>query len=235
MRPTYLINLDDLNLTAEELALAQGQDRLEPMMLAAQCAWEHCLAVQTKVQADNATLSQHDDILSDMLEGQGSFEMREKCMALAHAINIGWAIMSDDGQGAMGSFDWTYVPWFMEHCVNWENGGELVYNWTRVVREKDQSLIQPKTCEVEPVRLKRLYRATVHLLLEAESEAEACDAVSGALTENLESNGMIEDWGYVRMLNGQCASPVEIHAPQGMPEDGWDLDAVAICDKQGRA
>lgn len=235
MRPTYLINLDDLNLTAEELALAQGQDRLEPMMLAAQCAWEHCLAVQTKVQADNVTLSRHDDILSDMLEGQGSFEMREKCMALAHPINIGWTIMSDDGQTAMGSFDWCFVPWFMEHCVNWEVGGELVHNWTRVVREKDQSLIQPKTCEVRPVRLKRLYRATVHLLLEATSEAEACDAVSGALSGILQLNGAIEDWRYVRMLNGQCASPVEIHAPHGIPEGGLDLDTVAICDKQGRA
>lgn len=227
MGRTYLINLDDLNLTAEELVQAQGTDRLEPMMMAAQCAWEHCGVVQSKVQANNATLTRHDDILSDMIEGQGCFEMRKTCQTLAHPINIGWAIMSDEGQAAMGCFDWDFVPWFMEHCVIWENGGTLVGNWVHVVRDKDHALMMA-TPAAPTAPLKRLYRATVHLLLEAKSAEEAADAVHGALTDTLELNGMIEDWGYVRMLNGQAAEPVEIHAPDSMPEDGWNLDNLSI-------
>jgi len=43
---------------------------------------------------------------------------------------------------------------------------------------------------------KNVYLATVKILVEADNENEACDAISQCLTHNLMDNGEIIDWQY---------------------------------------
>lgn len=81
------------------------------------------------------------------------------------------------------------------------------------------------------------YIATVHLVFEADSDAEAADAVSAMLTENLmhstdEPGGKppLIDWGYLNDGKTYChATPL----PEGAPEDleGEDLTELAPAPK----
>jgi hypothetical protein len=81
----------------------------------------------------------------------------------------------------------------------------------------------------------KAFIATVQLVLpyDVTSEAEACDAVSGALSENLmATSGAILDWSYLPMTEGAYGtampgaflSPVEIdNAPETWEADQHDV------------
>lgn len=47
--------------------------------------------------------------------------------------------------------------------------------------------------------MKRFFIATVHIMVEADNESEASDAISECLTGNLQFSGAIKDWGYRNM------------------------------------
>jgi hypothetical protein len=73
------------------------------------------------------------------------------------------------------------------------------------------------------------YIATVQIVLpyDVTSEAEACDAVSGCLSENLLMSGAILDWSYLPMtegafgttMGGPYLSPLRFNGP-----DTWEAD-----------
>lgn len=81
----------------------------------------------------------------------------------------------------------------------------------------------------------KAYIATVQLLLpgDMESTAEACDAASAALSENLMLSGAILDWSYLPLPDGvrapfdegRCADPVQVEIPNPWEADG-DLSAL---------
>lgn len=87
---------------------------------------------------------------------------------------------------------------------------EEVMTWRTDGNEQGTPNDVPRTSDVEPPRWIKRYVATVQLVLTPDdaldSEAVACDAISAALTENLESNGVIEDWAYLR-VGGQYMGP----------------------------
>lgn len=47
----------------------------------------------------------------------------------------------------------------------------------------------------------KTFIAQVHIVIEADSYAEACDAISAALTENLQYGGAILDWAYTQRVD----------------------------------
>lgn len=55
--------------------------------------------------------------------------------------------------------------------------------------------------------MKTKYVAKVQILIEADSEAEACDSISECLSGNLKYNGAILDWSY---LPDSYEAPVEV-------------------------
>jgi len=69
---------------------------------------------------------------------------------------------------------------------------------------------------------------TVHLLIDAENHASACDTVSALLTEHglyNEGAGLI-DWSYIN-CDGRFISPREANVPADYDRDEADLDAIA--------
>jgi len=65
------------------------------------------------------------------------------------------------------------------------------------------------------------YIATVRMVFEADGPADACDAVSAMLTENLRTAGCILDWAYVRQER-EHVGPRQVHLAPG---DIADLEA----------
>jgi hypothetical protein len=71
------------------------------------------------------------------------------------------------------------------------------------------------------------YIAQVVILLDVENEAEACDAVSGLLTECgiYADNSGIMDWSYVRKPDG-WVHPYEVQVPADYDRDEDDLNEL---------
>jgi hypothetical protein len=68
--------------------------------------------------------------------------------------------------------------------------------------------------------MKHLFLATVHILVEAENNAEACDSISACLTENLRQEGAIIDWQYVQDVNKVYVDPQD----KGLVDTSADMD-----------
>lgn len=86
--------------------------------------------------------------------------------------------------------------------------------------------------KIKPVRpaqhrVVERYVATVHLVLPGgnNSQAEAVDAVSAMLTDNLESHGVIDGWGYAK-FGGHWLYPSMQHvrSPEQAEDSGDILD-----------
>lgn len=79
-----------------------------------------------------------------------------------------------------------------------------------------------------------LYIATVRIVIEADNQPEACDAVSAALTENLMQSRAILNWAYPRQPSGGHASPKRVTVPIDpdwigtMEADLEELDRIAV-------
>lgn len=52
-----------------------------------------------------------------------------------------------------------------------------------------------------------VFVATVRIAVKADNNAEACDAISECLTNNLQYHGAIIDWAYLPDNNGGYAEP----------------------------
>lgn len=63
----------------------------------------------------------------------------------------------------------------------------------------------------------KFYICTIHIVIEASCEAEACDAISEMMSNNIES---VVDWGYQwdPQHPGGYKSPVEINLPKDYHE-----------------
>lgn len=78
---------------------------------------------------------------------------------------------------------------------------------------------------------KKHYVATVHLLLQVDNHAEACDAVSAMLTENLmeQPDSGLVDWCYeydphrTDSDGSFYASPQQVELPDDADEDAWHV------------
>lgn len=55
---------------------------------------------------------------------------------------------------------------------------------------------------------KSIFIATVKLAIEADNETEACDSITGCLTENLMMSEAIIDWEYCPDEKGVITGPV---------------------------
>lgn len=64
------------------------------------------------------------------------------------------------------------------------------------------------------------YIAQVLILLDVDSEGEACDAVSGLLTEGgiYEEDSGVMDWSYIRRPGGYVG-PLEVQVPPDYDRD----------------
>lgn len=73
---------------------------------------------------------------------------------------------------------------------------------------KEVRLVPVKKRPPQPPKRTMRYVATVHLVLpeEIRNENRADEAISEMLTNNLESNGAIDDWGYTK-IGGQFLRP----------------------------
>ena len=56
----------------------------------------------------------------------------------------------------------------------------------------------------------KTYIAIVKLLIPADSEAEACDAISAMLSENLQQSNAIIDWAYVNSESPKPHKEIEL-------------------------
>lgn len=69
---------------------------------------------------------------------------------------------------------------------------------TKVLTTKEyneiEKLVKPKT-DI----MKTVYVATIKVAVIAENPYEACDAMSGAMSENLITSGAIQDWQYAEL------------------------------------
>lgn len=65
----------------------------------------------------------------------------------------------------------------------------------------------------------KAYVATVQLLIVAESDAEAMDAVSNILSEYEMADGTLKDWAYLR-IGGQLLSPTERYIDEENYKEG---------------
>lgn len=130
-----ILDLNTLGLTLIERDRAHYAAHAENLAEAAQIAWEHCLDCTT---AANPT--PHQKLLADLVDDQGSYEARQWCRNLAHSINVGYAILTETAKDALGCHDWHYVPWFMEHCVDWNDTLMPHPNWVDILRQKDREL-----------------------------------------------------------------------------------------------
>lgn len=75
----------------------------------------------------------------------------------------------------------------------------------------------------------KMYVATVHLLINADNHAKACDTVSALLTETglyEGDNPALLDWAYVRR-RGIYISPREVQVPEPYDRDEEDLETIA--------
>ena len=66
------------------------------------------------------------------------------------------------------------------------------------------------------VENKKAYVATVQLLIIAESDAQAMDAISGILSD-YEMEGTLKDWAYLS-VGGQLLSPTERYIEENYEE-----------------
>jgi hypothetical protein len=60
------------------------------------------------------------------------------------------------------------------------------------------------------------YLAKVLVLVDANSEDEACDAISGLLSETAKFDGLIDEWAYAE-VNGRHVGPRAVTLPSD-----WD-------------
>lgn len=136
------MNTDDLPLTKAE------RENLTQMTLlvaqeAAMCAWEHLLEK-----------GQSMDALG------GYAQARLCCAAIAEGIHVGYCIYNKDDC----SYDWDFVPWFVDNCVIWDSPdayvhGEpaLVPDWVERCRKLDFSAPAPAPApRPDPEELLRL-------------------------------------------------------------------------------
>ena len=70
--------------------------------------------------------------------------------------------------------------------------------------------------------MKKIFLTSVQIAVIAENESEACDAISAGLTENLEQNGAILDWGY-----NNCTIPF-IDKGEYKPDEYTEGDAIEL-------
>lgn len=75
----------------------------------------------------------------------------------------------------------------------------------------------------------------VFIVVEADSESEACDAMSGALSENLKYGGAIVDWSYAKRGAG-WDHPSQITEPFASVADieDEDFDGMHVAALAGR-
>jgi hypothetical protein len=59
----------------------------------------------------------------------------------------------------------------------------------------------------------KTYLTNIKILIKAESEDEACEALSGALTNTVMGNHHIMDWGYVRLDQSEEIDHEEFSVP----------------------
>lgn len=216
------IDLKNLPLTDREFARATGCDAPHLLAEAAQILWEDVIECESSAVNGTRDNDEHVKLVAQIREQLGSIEMRYACRNLAHAMVIAHAIMPDEAQEAMSPYDWEFGPWFMRECVDWQGvptyGVTLRKDWVQIVRAKVVELEKQQAIPPQPKDEPRLWLATVRLVVEASGESEACDALGSLLTDRLESEGAIVDWGYLPLPNGRYADPVEVRYPDPMPE-----------------
>tara|TARA_R110002072_G_scaffold63430_3_gene157826 strand:+ start:519 stop:980 length:462 start_codon:yes stop_codon:yes gene_type:complete len=109
-------------LTQTETELVNRNPATEYLLMeAAMCAWE-CL------------LETHRE--KGFEDFGGAANARYLCSKLAPAIHYGYVIANKDDALAGWSYDWDFVPWFMDRCVIFTpQGVDLTPDWVNHCRE----------------------------------------------------------------------------------------------------
>lgn len=119
---------------AEQSELGKNPLTAELRVEAAMCAWEHLL----ERYRDNP------DGFDDL---GGTGQARMLCAELAPAIHYGYHVASVDDRIGGHSFDWDFVPWFLDNCVVWDSQMAYVYGHPDLV---DDWVEKCRVCLTEP-------------------------------------------------------------------------------------
>lgn len=133
------IKLHILNLTEKELAVLGGYSDLEYVKTeAALCAWEHLFENR-----------------EDFEDFNGAGQARMCCISLGYAIHVGFCVASVGDRLHGVSYDWEFVPWFMDNCVIWDTADALIHgepllkdDWIDLCRRCFEPELQPSDEEL---------------------------------------------------------------------------------------
>lgn len=89
--------------------IAANENRLELLLEAAQCIWEAVIEPPMKKKAEKVRSKVGTVELRYMLRNN----------ELLHACLDGWDIIQATNDGCMVPYDWKYIPWFVEVCLDW--------------------------------------------------------------------------------------------------------------------
>ena len=98
----------------------------EILLETVQCVWE---AVENRlIQANNKDAA---ELIREVVGTPGLRSMFRE-MDLLNACDEGWKLIQGKTEGSMIPYDWKYVPWFINECLEWNTKASTVTlrdNW----------------------------------------------------------------------------------------------------------
>lgn len=143
------------------------------------CMWEWFIGCEKDEDAGTHVPEAYQ-MLNKRREEVGTVALREWCVELAPLVNEAWETFDSIYQGVW-SFDWDFVPWFMENCLENSPSGEvqnkLDYVFlagVKAVHLKHPEISEPKTFTVcIQVRIGEHVVDTVQAVDASEAELKA--------------------------------------------------------------
>lgn len=91
---------------------------------AAQCIWEHILENR-----------KHFDPFFKEL-GSAEFRDRLRDPQILDACCAGWDSLTQDEQEDFAAYDWEYVPWFVDNCLQWDDPKSVMLkpDWLHILK-----------------------------------------------------------------------------------------------------
>jgi hypothetical protein len=109
----------------------------ELQLEAAQCIWEH------------VTENRDREDLSPAFDRLGTPKIRHwlRNNEILSACEKGWSQLSEDEKEAFCPYDWAYVPFFVDNCLNWEDL-LLRHDWKEIIKKEAARLVEAENARV---------------------------------------------------------------------------------------
>jgi hypothetical protein len=103
---------------------------------AAMCIWEECLMRQISWKKENGPYPDTGPPLFDWLRGgEGAAAARDMCIMLAPDVEACW-LLAHDEFGFDDSFDWEFVPRWLDHAMELTETHHLTPTWLKYLAYK---------------------------------------------------------------------------------------------------